>query len=75
MAKLDVVSDTGGDWIAFYIDENLLEEGHSLSPYHLLSSLEGLTIDTVKFWEFDFQAENVGSGFPSLGDYTGLIPD
>lgn len=37
--KINLVQSTDGDWEGIYVDGILKEEGHSLSPWHILKAL------------------------------------
>lgn len=70
MARVSFVNDRGGDWVAMYIDGELVEESHSLSPWHILTPLVGKEVTTLEFFESDF--EEFGRGYDTLEEYTDL---
>lgn len=68
MARVSFVNDRGGDWVAMYIDGELVEESHSLDPWHILTPLVGKQVTTLEFFESDF--EEFGRGYNTLDEYT-----
>ena len=70
MADIALVHDEGGDWIAMYVDGELVDESHSLSEDTVVSHLVGKTVDSLTNYEFDFL--EIGRGYDTLAEYTDL---
>lgn len=70
MANLTIVHDDGGDWVAYYIDGELVDEGHSLAPISWIEPLLGKTIESLK--EYGSFFEEFGRGYETLAEYTDL---
>ena len=74
MAKVAFVNDEGGDWIAMYFDGELIDEGHSLDSWRILTPLltRGGTIESLEYFESNF--EEFGRGYDTLDEYPDLRP-
>ena len=73
MARVSFVSDRGGDWMAMYIDGQLVDETHMLDAYRIITPLVGKHITTLEFFESDF--EEFGRGYETLDEYTDFDDD
>lgn len=75
MARVAFVKDEGGDWIAMYINGELVDEGHSLDSWHILTPLvaRGESVESLEYFESNF--EEIGRGYNTLDEYPDLRPE
>lgn len=67
MTEVTFVEHYEGDWVALYVDDERVYQGHSITPFRMLMELIGLRITQVHHIEAN--AEDYGAQFPeSLRD-------
>ncbi len=76
--KVTIVSEETGDWTAFYINNKIKSQGHSISNYdivsEILSALDGKEDNLFETIEISEEAmeEKLGAQFPDEWSLDGL---
>lgn len=68
MAKITRIASLEGDWEAMYVDSTLVEQGHTIDMYWIVTNLIGITVESYESFSVDMSED--GYARESLSDYS-----